>query len=149
MMPDGTVLIGKKSFPIVFSSNAVFQLQLFLRQNKLSIHDFNFGEPDSFQLQLLIWASLEGGRRKFNGRHQAFTVDEVGDMLDAAPDEQRPEIISAVLDIVRAAAPTSDGDDKSKNGQAGSAISKRSSRRRSTSESASTNSGIELSEKLI
>lgn len=149
MNPERTIELNGKSYPIVWSTNAAFQLGLYLRQNKLGkVSDFMVrmavGDADVVEVQLLTWACMEGGRRRTRSRVAPFTVDEVGDLLEQSGGIQG--ITGTLAEVVRAAF----GSDNSK--VAGEAdqknevpptnrTGKRSSAKRRRSESAPTTSG--------
>lgn len=153
MNPERSVEIAGQAYSIVFSTNAAFQLGTYLRQNALgTMQDFMLrlirGDSDLVDIQILLWACLEGGRRRsVNGRPNPYTVDEVGDLIEQAGG--LTGVARALLDAVKAASPTPDKDAGGngaaggrKNGRAStSRTGKRSSATRRKSASARKGSG--------
>jgi hypothetical protein len=148
MNPERTIEIGGRAYPLLFSTNAVYQLELKLRQDNMGtlgsfLQRVAAGQAGPVELHLLLWACMEGGRRKTGFRPIPFTLDEVGDLIDDAGGIVT--LASKLSDAVAAASPDSK-DDNSKNEQsAKSGTGKRSSPRRSARASESTNSGTEAS----
>lgn len=88
-MAEVMIDLAGKQYPIVFSTNAAYALDLQLRSLKLgTVGEFVdrtlAGRASLAEIQLLLWACLEGGRKKAKTRTMPFTVDEVGDMIDDA-----------------------------------------------------------------
>ncbi len=143
MNPERHIEIKGKSFGLLFSTNAGFQLELYLRQHGLGTVDglvmrLKGGSGGRLDLHLLIWASLEGFRRKYQSRPNAFTVDEVGDLIDDAGGME--EISTKLLEVLEASALKAEAEtgpkgDAKKNGEARApqSIGKRSSPRESAS----------------
>ncbi len=141
MNQERQIEIKGKSYGLLFSTNAGFHLELYLIQHGLGTVDALVmrlkSNPMRVDLQLLIWASLEGFRRKFQSRPNAFTVDEVGDLIDDAGGME--EISTKLLEVLEASAlkaePEGTKGDPKKNGEARApqSIGKRSSPRESAS----------------
>ncbi len=157
MNPEHSIEIGGRAYPLLWSTNAAYQLELHLKQNKMgTLVDFmsQLGTPGSvLNLTLLFWAQLEGARRKTNGRYQPYTIDEAGDLIDKAgglgADGLVVEKLSAVMEAFYAAIPKPEesGEATTKNEPARSGHGKRSSRRASSVDSPLMNSGTAHSAK--
>lgn len=149
MNPERSIEIGGRAYPLLFSQNAAFQLELYLKQNKMgTLADFmsQLLSPQCgpMHFQIFMWACLEGARRKTNGRFQPYTVDEVGDLIDTAGGLDA--ITNQLMEALTPAIPKAEDTD-TKNEPARSGTGKRSSRRASTSASPLTNSGTAHSAK--
>ena len=121
MNPERTLEIGGRAYSILFSTNAAFQLDLYLRQNKLgAVEDLlarlASGRGGPADLQLMIWASLEGARRKDRSRSTPYPVDEVGDLIDEAGG--LTGISEKVMEAVAAAQAKSTEESPAKNAKA-------------------------------
>jgi hypothetical protein len=79
------VQLGDNEFPIAFSSNALYDLE---EKSGMTIQEagllLSMNRAGLRLLQLFLWASLEGGRRRTNYRPKPFGVGEVGDLIDAS-----------------------------------------------------------------
>lgn len=127
-----TIKIGDgeqaKDYPVVFSTNAAFLLDVYLRQNRLgNVRDFMnrmiVGEFALLEVHLLFWASLEGGRKKealdkqVPYRLTAWSIEEVGELIDRAGGIS--PLAEPLLEILLAAKPLDRPDadkGKAKNG---------------------------------
>jgi hypothetical protein len=85
MMVQKEVKFGEKTYPIVFSSNALFKLE---EKTGLSTERIGLlmsaGRAGYQMMQIILWSSLEAARVKLRSRREPFTVEEVGDLLDEA-----------------------------------------------------------------
>src|SRR5262245_37744917 len=79
-----TVTFGTKGmFPIVCSSNALFKLE---EKTGFSTERIGLllmsGRAGYQMMQMILWAMLEAARVREKTRREAFTIEEVGDLLD-------------------------------------------------------------------
>src|SRR6185295_16799532 len=99
MNPERTIVLNGQAFPVVFSQNAIFALTQYLRNNNMGtlasfitrtippLDKNGKISPDAdlsglaADGQIFLWACLEGGRRRSHYRHQPFTIDEVGELM--------------------------------------------------------------------
>jgi hypothetical protein len=74
---------GDKTYPVVFSSNALFKLE---KETGLSTERIGLllltGRAGYQMMQIILWAGLEAARIRLKIRREPFTIDEVGDLLD-------------------------------------------------------------------
>jgi hypothetical protein len=84
-MEQRVVTILSKSYPVLYSANAIRRLE---KETGHSSHRIGImllsGVGGFALLQEVLWAGLEGGRLKNHTRPNPFTVDEVGDLIDEA-----------------------------------------------------------------
>jgi hypothetical protein len=73
----------KGTFPIVFSSNALYKLEekTGLSTERIGLLMFT-GRAGYHMMQIILWAALEAARVREKLRREAFTIEEVGDLLD-------------------------------------------------------------------
>lgn len=73
----------KATHPVVFSSNALFKLE---EKTGLSTERVGLmlmtGRAGFQMMQIILWAGLEAARVRLKTRRDAFTIEEVGDLLD-------------------------------------------------------------------
>jgi hypothetical protein len=74
---------GGKTYAIRFTQNALYRLEKELQEPLLSLG----GRWGVIRIQTMLWAGLEGARLKNKSRPSAFTIDEVGDIIDAMMEE--------------------------------------------------------------
>lgn len=86
-MPQPTlhrVTLGKREYPLLYSSNAFRRLE---KETDMPIGEIGArlraGLGGWGLLHVILWAGLEGGRIRTAERNRPFTVDEVGDLIDA------------------------------------------------------------------
>jgi|ERR1044071_2169028 hypothetical protein len=128
MQSDRTIQAGDKSYVIRFGQNALYlleqeltklQTQGVLKPRKFSKTDEKTGATIELDLpidvadlaqlprrvgaQVGLYAGLEGGRLKYKTRPQPFTVEEAGEIIDAAGGFQNVE--AAVIESFKAAFP--------------------------------------------
>jgi hypothetical protein len=73
----------KGTYPIVFSSNALYKLEEKTGMSTERIGLMLFTRRAGFQMmQIILWAALEAARVREKLRRDQFTIDEVGDLLD-------------------------------------------------------------------
>lgn len=113
---ERSIEIGGRAYPLVFNTNAAFQLELYLKQNKLgTLLDFSIditsGQMGLLHVQCLFWSSLEGARRKYRTRPSPYTIDEAGDLIDIADLEKISEQLS---EMFMAAMPNVSSESKKK-----------------------------------
>lgn len=127
MPTTGAVLvhvnIGGKQYPLSFGHNAIRRLE---RQTGYAMPQI-LAEMRSGSHAIMheaLWAGLEGGRMKTNHRPLAYSLDEVGDMLDEHAgngvwNEPDHEISKALIEAWTSAFPAPRKEDKpSGNGEA-------------------------------
>lgn len=141
MNPERTIEIAGRAYPLAFTTNATFQLGLYLRQNELGttkefVNRLTSGKADMVEIQLFFWACLEGARRRTRWRNQPFTVDEAGELIDKAGGLE--SLSTDLVEAITAAAPDAkDGTEGSppKNARPASSTGTRSpgTRRKSAS----------------
>ena len=82
-MEQKDIKVGKHTFPILYSANALRRLE---RETGHPTHRIGIllltGQGGFDLLQCVLWAGLEGARLKLGTRPNPFTIDEVGDMID-------------------------------------------------------------------
>lgn len=134
---ERSITLGQKTYPIKLTTNAAYLLDLHLRQQNIGNVGQFFdrvlsGNASLLEIQLLLWALMEGGRRFTKSRNQAFSIEEVGDLIDSMGG---PEggiggglklVHDQVLDALKATQPKpepagdkdkgKDGGDEGKNG---------------------------------
>lgn len=78
-----SVNIGGVEYEIILSSNALrlIEHELGIKFSTLATI-FLAGNGQLRHYQILLWAMLEGSRRKRGTRPNPYTLDEVGDLLD-------------------------------------------------------------------
>lgn len=77
--------IGSKSLPLCYSHNALFRLQKESGKSPQLLQMLLIaGRGGPVETTQILWAGLEGGRLKTNGRPVPYTIDEVGDLIDEA-----------------------------------------------------------------
>jgi len=134
-MLSRTIKIGDgdnaPEYPVVFSTNAAFLLDVYLRQNHLgNVRDFMnrmiVGDFALLEVHLLFWAALEGGRKKealavkAPYRLTAWSIEEVGELIDKAGGIK--PLAEPLLEILIAAKPLdrpADKGDAKNGGEAG------------------------------
>lgn len=120
------ITIGQKTYTLQYTSNALFKLE---KETGKSTRMLGLilasGRGGFADLQIILWAGLEGARIKHQLRAEPFTVEEVGDMLDDAGGngvvwEEGHPVAGAVLEAWLTAFPKPkkrEGDDTGKNDQ--------------------------------
>lgn len=102
------VKFGEKTFPIVFSSNALFKME---EKTGLSTERIGLlmasGRAGYQMMQIILWAALEAGRMKTKARRPMFDLEEVGDLLDEVGGSA---VVWAQADDGMEAIETSSGD---------------------------------------
>lgn len=82
-MEQRDIKVGKFTFPILYSANALRRLE---RETGHPTHRIGIllltGQGGFDLLQCVLWAGLEGARLKHATRPNPFTLDEVGDLID-------------------------------------------------------------------
>lgn len=82
-MEQRTITIGSKTYPILYSANALRRLERETGHPTSRIGILLLTGQGGFDLlQCVLWAGLEGARLKHLTRPNPYTVDEVGDMID-------------------------------------------------------------------
>jgi len=109
MNPEHTIEIGGKSYPLIFNTHAICQLEAYLRREDLGTLNDIFGRMSQAQvslldLQVILWASLEGYRRKHKTRSFPYTMDEVCNLLDSHGGGLQG-LTAVLVEAVRAAFP--------------------------------------------
>jgi hypothetical protein len=106
MNPDRTIHVGgQAAYTIRFTQNALFQLE---QQSDKSLAEFMTMSNVS-ACQWLLWAGLEGARKKHKLRSTPYTLDEVGDIIDDAGGA--PAVVPVILDAIGAAFPQPKAND--------------------------------------
>jgi hypothetical protein len=83
MAEQRTITIGRKTYPILYSANALRRLERETGHPTSRVGLLLLTGQGGFDLlQCVLWAGLEGARLKNITRPNPFTVDEVGDMID-------------------------------------------------------------------
>lgn len=83
MAEQRDITIGRKTYPILYSANALRRLERETGHPTSRIGLLLITGQGGFDLlQTVLWAGLEGARLKFLTRPNPYTLDEVGDMLD-------------------------------------------------------------------
>lgn len=191
MKADRVLEIGDRTYPIVYSQNAQYALDMYVKENntesvrwfaeikgeddkKSKIVERPDGNPFEFEgktiipyfrrgsgadlvdrvislqgsaadIHLFFWAILEGGRIKHKTKEKAFTVQEVGELIDEAGGLL--EVSRQLNEALKAAVPTEEetGDrgNEQTGGQTSAArgTSKPSSKKRKRSASKKKRSG--------
>lgn len=80
--------IGQKTYPILFNTGSGFLIDTYLRQNGLGtlgpfMDRVLRNEGSLFEIVLVLWGCLEGGRKRAASRFQPFSLDEVNELIDA------------------------------------------------------------------
>jgi hypothetical protein len=85
-MPPVECVIEVEGNPyvIVYTSNAIFRLEERLGQPIMVVASRLMGNDAGFrELQAILWAGLEGARLRRKAPRVPWTMDEVGDLIDA------------------------------------------------------------------
>lgn len=90
-----------KSYTIRFTQNAFYRLEEKLGEPVQSLSD----KIGLRELQIAMWAGLEGARLKNRDRRAPFSLDEVGDLID---DLGQKEALKIMFDALSAALPKND-----------------------------------------
>lgn len=69
---------GGKTYTIRFTQNALYRL---MRETRAATGAFQ-GRVGLVEIQMMLWAGLEGARLKSASRPEPFTLDEAGDLID-------------------------------------------------------------------
>lgn len=77
-----TVTMGAQTLDIQFTSNALRLIELELGMPISSLAVVFMRAAQYRHYHVLLWAALEGARRKYNLRAQPYLMDEVGDLMD-------------------------------------------------------------------
>lgn len=100
-LDSGTERWGTLRF--VFNQNALFRADTAARRELGK--PFHQMEEASFgiaELQILLWAALEAYRIKADGRAKAWTLEEVGDMIDEVGWEKITPVLNAARQMASA-----------------------------------------------
>jgi len=83
MVVQKDVRFGNTTHPVVFNSNALFKLEkeTGLIMDRIGILMMT-GQAGFRIMQYVLWCGLEAGRIRAKTRHQPFTLEEVGDLMD-------------------------------------------------------------------
>jgi len=82
-MEQRDIKVGKITFPVLYSANALRRLERETGHPTQRIGVLLLTGQGGFDLlQCVLWAGLEGARLKLGTRPNPFTIDEVGDMID-------------------------------------------------------------------
>jgi hypothetical protein len=83
-----TFQLGGKSYAVRFTQNAIYRIERELGRSMMRI------DWRDVPVQMMLWAGLEGARLKHRGepgvRLIPFTIEEVGDLIDAMRGEEPP-----------------------------------------------------------
>ena len=85
-MPPVECVIEVEGNPhvVVFTSNAIFRLEERLGQSIVVIASRLMRDDAGFrELQAILWAGLEGARLRRRTPRASWSMDEVGDLIDA------------------------------------------------------------------
>ncbi len=80
-----TFTAGGNTYELRFTQNALYRLETKLGKSLLS-PAMDWGVV---HIQTMLWAGLEGARLKNKSRDVAFTMDEVGDLMDVMAEENQ------------------------------------------------------------
>jgi len=155
-MIDAVITIDGQDYPVCFNTHAQYALDVHCRREKLPT---NAGEiidrvmarrAGVMEMVLVMWAMMEGGRKRKETRARPYMVDEVNDLIDKLPGGL-VEAMEGLLAALAAAAPKAteskkkkgeEDDPERKNEQSGSTSSGiPSSKPPFESESLTSNSG--------
>ena len=116
MQPESTLEVEGQSYPLIFSTNASYKLEKYLREEKMGTVGDLFkrlldGTAGMMEVHQILWASLEGGRTRdvVPTRPNPYTIEEVGKLIDKMGGLIALAAIKmAILEAVSAAAPEPD-----------------------------------------
>jgi hypothetical protein len=84
-MEQKIIRIGRQEYPILYNANAIRRLELETGHSSARIGLMLLSGVGGFaMLHAVLWAGLEGGRLRNTTRPSPYTMDEVGDLIDAA-----------------------------------------------------------------
>ncbi len=101
---ERTIEADGRTYVIRFTQNAIYRLEKELGRPIAELNQ-SFGMAT---VQVMLWAGLEGARLKHEPRNRPFTVDDAGDIIEAAGFNK---IWPIVLDAWQAAWPTEKRDE--------------------------------------
>jgi hypothetical protein len=89
-MIEATVELDGKPYPICFTTHSQYALDVHCRRERLGsataiIDNTMAGRAGVMEIVLMLWALMEGGRKRNKTRLLPYSVDEVTDLMDKQP----------------------------------------------------------------